>query len=83
MAKKLTATVNGVKVKDGDLVTLVIQAKVKIKEGTTFSGSEYRDVEFTSTDKDQSQWLDAYATGTDQVKGPFSIDGATIVKVAP
>lgn len=81
MAKKLTAKVNGVKVKDGDLVTVVIQTRVKIEDRLKFDGNKYRNVEFVSTDEEQGQWIDAYATGDDDVKGPFTVDGATIVKV--
>lgn len=78
---KLKAKVNGVKVEDGERVTLVIQATVSIKDQTAYNGDKYRYVTLES-DEDKvtygTQWFEADRDGN---KGPFTLDGVTIVKV--
>ncbi len=52
MAK--TAKVNGVKVEDGETVTLVIRAKVKVHDVTKFDGTETVYVTFDSDPEGKS-----------------------------
>jgi len=78
MAKKLKAKVNGVKVKDGEIVTLVVQVRARVREHTEFNGEKYKDVDFIVGDSES--WVDAYDK---KENGKFSVPGATIVKVKP
>ena len=76
MAKAKTVKINGQKFKDGDKVTLVIQATVKVSDKTLFSGTERRDVEFVSDSKEH--YLDAWES--DKKPGQFEIHDAAVVK---
>lgn len=78
MAKKLTAKVNGVKVKDGEIVTLVVQARVEVREVPKYSGATLKEVSFQS----QDEWSSIYVEAEED-EGKFTLDGVTIVKVAP
>lgn len=73
MAKKLKAKVNGQELKDGDTVTLVIQAKVTVREGTKYDGTLVKYVEFANVDA--SQWFEA-----EEAKGKYNLPGTTVVK---
>jgi hypothetical protein len=78
---KLKATVNGVKLKDGDKVTLVIQAKVRITERQGWNGS-VTNVEF---DYDEGQaTIDAWPSEDfpegEVPEGQYRVDSVTVVK---
>lgn len=73
---KLKATVNGVKLKDGDKVTLVIQATAKVTENTRFDGTMYKDVEFVSNGSEH--YVDAWESDTKP--GIFTAYDVTVVK---
>lgn len=78
MGKKLKAKVNGVEVKDGELVTLVVQAKVSITDRQGFDGDNYRDVEFVSLGKGE-QFFDAYQDGVEGKNKKFDLVDVTVI----
>lgn len=78
--KKLSAKVNGVKVEDGERVTLVIQATVSIRDQETYNGTKYMYVTFES-DEDKAtfdtQWFEA---DRDDDGKKFTLSSATIIR---
>jgi hypothetical protein len=75
---KLKATVNGVKLKDGEKVTLVIQATTSIVERPKFDGGLVRYVEFLfSEDQDT---IDAWPKDDAVKVADYEAPGVTVVK---
>lgn len=84
--KKLTAKVNGVKVTDGEIVTVVVQAKVKVYEGQKFGGTErFVYVALEPVDTDVDDFTEGVYLETEYAeKGrKTELPGATIIKVKP
>lgn len=81
MAKKLTAKVNGVKVKDGETVTLVVRAVVEIHQGDRFDGTSYKYVAFDSDPKGESGDDSVYLeTGYLDKNEEGAFEGLTIIR---
>ncbi len=74
---KASVKVDGQKIKDGEIVTLIVQAKVSIRDRVAYNGEKVRDVEFQSLDEFGYVYLEA---DTD-AKSKFELPGVTIVKV--
>lgn len=82
MGKKLSAKVNGVKVEDDELVTLVVQAKVKVHQSTSFGGERYTYVTFNSDPESESEYCSAYIeSDTLDKKDKVQIHGLSVIKV--
>ena len=78
--KKKAAKINGTDVKDGDRVTVVFQATVRVFEGTKFGGVERYVYVALEGDADSEPYLETeYAEKGRKTKFP----GLTVLPVKP